>query len=416
MVRLRGTIEMSQTKRLNDEPTLPLGPLQVACLVCLLQFVGAYMRIPIVPLFARSEGASTAEVGIIVGLFMLVAAVSAIPVGRASDRWGRKTLILLGIALGGLTSLSLPALHTPGQMMLLYAVAGLGVSAFTPSMISYAGDIGRQGEMGQVYGWITTAQYAGMTLGPALGGLTTGAWGYRPTFLASAAMLAVAFGTASLGLPSLPSAVPTRSSSADRQQAIRDIFMNRTILGCWLSTFCVTFTWGVPLSFFPLYAQDAGYSAGNIGVFFAIQACCNALARVPVGRVLDRLGIRLPFIVAGMLGFALATALLVTTYRWDLLALTWALAGLSQGVGMVAVGAALGEATSRTNRGLAMGGFGTAIYSGFGLGSSTLGKISGLFGYGVAFTSAAGVSVVGAAACYLIMRRSRPPKLGGTDA
>jgi len=126
-----------------------------------------------------------------------------------------------------------------------------------------------------------------------------------------------------------------------------------------------------------------------------------------VGRVLDRIGVRLPFILAGMLGFALATILLVTTHRWDLLALTWTLAGLSQGVGLVAVGAALGEATTPSNRGLAMGGFGTAIYSGFGLGASGLGKLISLFGYGVAFTSAAGVSIAGEAVCYVIMRASK---------
>lgn len=382
-------------------------PLQLACVVCFLQFVGAYMRIPIVPLFARREGATTAQVGVIVGLFMLVAAASAIPIGRASDRWGRKALILSGIALGGLTSLLLPATHTPGQMMLLYAVAGLGVSAFTPSVISYAGDVGKREEMGRVYGWITTAQYGGMTLGPAVGGLAANAWGYRPTFLASAAMLAVAFGTAGLGLPSLPRTLPAGPSRAERRRALREVFTSRTILGCWLSTFCVTFTWGVPLSFFPLYAQDVGHSAGSIGAFFAIQACCNALARVPVGRLSDRLGIRLPFIVAGMLGFALGTVLLVSTRRWGLLALTSALAGLSQGVGMVAMGAALGEATTPANRGLAMGGLGTAIYSGFALSSSGLGHLIALFGYRPGFTVAAAVSAAGAGACYAIMRAGR---------
>ena len=53
--------------------------LQVACVVCFLQFVGAYMRIPIVPLFARGEGATAAEVGLIVGLFMLLSDSSLLP-------------------------------------------------------------------------------------------------------------------------------------------------------------------------------------------------------------------------------------------------------------------------------------------------------------------------------------------------
>ena len=68
--------------------------LGLACLLTLLHYTGAYMRVPVLPLYATAHGASPAAVGLIMGAHMVVAAISAIPFGLASDRWGRRTLLL----------------------------------------------------------------------------------------------------------------------------------------------------------------------------------------------------------------------------------------------------------------------------------------------------------------------------------
>ncbi|MBP2680038.1 MAG: major facilitator superfamily 1, partial [Deltaproteobacteria bacterium] len=74
-------------------------------MLTLVLYLGAYMRLPLVPLFAQGLGASTVDVGMINAGFMLAAAALALPLGLMSDRLGRKRLILAGMAISCLTSL-----------------------------------------------------------------------------------------------------------------------------------------------------------------------------------------------------------------------------------------------------------------------------------------------------------------------
>src|SRR3970282_572633 len=102
--------------------------LGLVCLLTLLHYPGAYM-----------------QVGLVMGAHMVVAAISAIPFGLASDRWGRRTLLLGGMALSALTSLLLPLVSLPPGLMVIYGAAGLGVAAFTPSVMSLVGDVAGPG-------------------------------------------------------------------------------------------------------------------------------------------------------------------------------------------------------------------------------------------------------------------------------
>jgi len=62
--------------------------LELACLLTLFHYTGAYMRVPVLPLYATAHGATSTQVGLVMGGHMVVAALAAIPFGVASDRWG----------------------------------------------------------------------------------------------------------------------------------------------------------------------------------------------------------------------------------------------------------------------------------------------------------------------------------------
>lgn len=153
-----------------------MSVLGLGCLLTLLHYTGAYIRVPVLPLYASAQGAGPTEVGLIVGAHMTVAALSAIPFGFASDRWGRRTLLLGGMALSALTSLLLPLATTTLALMAIYGAAGLGVAAFTPSVMSLVGDVAAPGVVARAYAWYTTALYAGFGLGPILGGYIAQRW------------------------------------------------------------------------------------------------------------------------------------------------------------------------------------------------------------------------------------------------
>jgi len=363
------------------------------------------MRIPLVPLYARSHGATAADVGQIVGIFMLTAALVAVPIGSLSDRLGRRRVIAMGVGIGLLVSAVLPFTQRVGALTAVYGAAGLGVAAFTPGMMAYIGDVAGPGTMGRAYGWYTTAQYAGMAVGPALGGWVAGPGRFSRAFLGSAIVLAVALVAIVAGLPA-PGSPATPPSSRQVGATLLSLGRNPTVLGCWTAVFAATFAWGASLSFFPLYAQDAGLTPVAIGLCFAAQAVANTVGRAPVGWLLDRTGCRLPLIGGGMAVFSLAIAGTVLLRGSGALAALSATQGVAMGVSMVAVGAALGEATIPANRGIAMGGFGTAIYTGMAVSSWILGRLILHGGYRAGFFTAGAIGIAGSAVSLFLLSAS----------
>src|SRR3972149_4451036 len=61
-------------------------PILLASTLTFALCLGAYMRLPLVPLFAQKLGASTFHVGLIHAGFMLAATLLSVPLGLVSDR------------------------------------------------------------------------------------------------------------------------------------------------------------------------------------------------------------------------------------------------------------------------------------------------------------------------------------------
>lgn len=364
--------------------------LGLACLLTLFHYTGAYMRVPVLPLYATAHGASPAAVGLIMGAHMVVAALSAIPFGVASDRWGRRTLLLGGMALSALTSLLLPLVSLPPGLMVIYGAAGLGVAAFTPSVMSLVGDVAAPGAVARAYAWYTTALYTGFGAGPILGGYVAQVWGHRAAFVVAGIIIA-----ASLAAGGMLPRVETGAARSAPLVAFDQVRRNRRVWAGWIATVSGLGLWGAILTFFPLLARERGISPVEIGLVLGVQAFVNTAARVPAGWLLDRTGARRPYVLGGLVAAALATALLPhASGRADFVLLSAAL-GVAFAVTFVAVGAALSEATTPATRGLAMGGYSTAIYVGIGLASIGLGPVMGGWGYAAGFALAGAAGALG---------------------
>lgn len=372
-----------------------LPPVGLACLVVFLHYVGAYMRMPLLPLYARAGGASTAQVGLLMGAFTVVAAFSAIPGGLLADRFGRRRLIVVGLAISAATSFALPASQAVPVLAGVLALAGWAMAALTPAVMAYIGEAGGPSGAGRAYGWYTTALYGGITLGPACGGIAADFGGYRFAFVASGALLLLTWALAAAGLPAQPSQAGRRGAALGD---LRQVARNPVVLGCWGAVFCLTFAWGSLLTFLPLYAQDLGLSRKAIGGLFGLQAFCNMGMRAPVGYLSDRLGIRMPFVTAGLLIFAAAVAAVPVWQHPLILAAAIAATGVGQGIGAVASGAALSEAAQPAVRGAAMGGYSMGLYAGVAAGSLAVGPVIERAGFRTGFAVSAAVLLVGAAA------------------
>ena len=353
----------------------------------MVQYLGAYMRLPVVPLFARRLGATTVEVGIISAGFMLAAAALSLPLGLMSDRLGRKRLILAGMGISALTSLLLPFASAPWHVGSIFLFAGVGLACFSPAMMSHVGDCVPRQFLGRAYGWYTSALYLGMALGPGIGGAVA-SWGFRLAFFVSAAITGAG---ALLGAARLPSSRPPSSTAAavgTLSADFREIVRAPVVLACWMATFFSTFAWGSLFAFFPLYARDQGVSVAHTGLIFTVQAAANALVRIPVGQLQDRTGNRRPYILWGNVLFGLFIALTGLLREPLPLYLLMVGVGGTMAATFTAIGAVLSESVATRIRGLAMGGYNTCIYGGFLVSAATLGVVMERFGYAAGFAVA----------------------------
>ena len=291
--------------RAHDQEAKVSSIVVMVCLLTFLHYVAAQMRGPIIPLYAVAHGATASGVGLIVGAHMAAAAVGSIFLGRASDVWGRRPLLLGGMALGILTSLFLPVVEGQIGLTFIYGIAGLGVAAFTPSALSIVGDAAPAGKIGQAYAWYGTAHYSAIGIGPFIGGLVSEWGGYRSAFLVSAVGIALAL-LAGIAMPIRT----TKPSAGASVYTFADIRCNLAIWAGWIVALTGMLTQGVVYTFLPLVGLERGLGPGPIGFVFLILGLTNTLARYPAGWIIDRTGRRPGYAVGGVLLGSLAVVAL----------------------------------------------------------------------------------------------------------
>jgi MFS family permease len=369
-------------------------------------YAGSYMRFPVVPLFARSLGADSLQVGMINSSFMLTAGVLSLPLGILSDRLGRKLLIICGLFIISLSSFLLCFSTSAVQMMAVYLFFGIGLAAFAPTMMSFVSDFSPATHLGRSYGWYTLAVYSGMSIGPAAGGAVAEWVGFQPVFFVSGMIPIAICGMVFFFLPRARHVLINRPPKRSTMDAARDLLHNIPLLSCWLATLAGCLGLGMFITFLPLHAQDQGVNVGQIGLIFGAQGLFNALSRIPFGRLSDRTERRSNLVVAGLICFAVSVAGLGLAYDVFTFTLCAAGVGMSMGSAFTAVGALIPTVVSPDSRGLAMGGYNSAIYIGMMLSSLGMGAVARDIGFQNGFLIVAAINILAAGLFFLVFNRS----------
>jgi MFS family permease len=146
---------------------------------------------------------------------------------------------------------------------------------------------------------------------------------------------------------------------------------------------------------FPLFGTGLGLAAGTVGLLLAAQSLANGASRVPLGRLIDRS--RISPAAAGIA--AIAYGLLIATLGVQngvpgiLAVLVVGIVALAFTLMMVQV--TISRVAPAELRATALGGYGTALSAGLGIGPFVTGAVAdaGGFGWGFALIGAIGVAV-----------------------
>ena len=376
----------------------------ICCGVAFAGYLGSNMRLPVVPLYAKSIGADTVQIGIINAAFLLMAGILSLPLGILSDRFGRKLFASLGLVVLTATSFLLYFSKTPMQLLWIYLFFGAGVAAFGPTMMAFVADFSPPTHLGRSYGWYTTALYTSMSLGPAIGGFIAEERGFLQVFFISGIIIFLTFWVVVFFLP------PTHLIQAERPKKektsliMKGLLKNRPLLSCWLVTLGGCFALGMFITFLPLHAQNQNLTIWQIGLVFAVQGICNAISRIPFGHMSDKVKNRSTLVVIGLIGFAASMAGFGISTR-VIHFVSFAVAfGTSMGLAFTSIGALIAEVVPVESRGLAMGGYNTCIYFGMMVSSASMGPIIRKIGFESGFLITALINLLLVGFFYLLMK------------
>jgi MFS family permease len=193
---------------------------------------------------------------------------------------------------------------------------------------------------------------------------------------------------------------------------IREVGKNLPLLGTWLATAGGCFGLGVFITYLPLHAHEQGLTYGQIGLVFAVQGLMNAVSRLPLGHLSDRVKHRTLLVIWGLLGIAASLAGYGVSRRPLHFILCAAVMGIGMGLTFTSVAALCVETVRPDHRALAMGGYNSAIYLGMMVSAAGLGPIIGLAGYKDGFLLTTLITVLITGIAFLLMKNFSPPSLG----
>ena len=361
--------------------------LTICCLITFGCYFAVAMRLPVLPIHARSFGVTTVQIGMINAGFYLMAGVFSLPSGLISKKAGVKRLALYGLACMAAALLLLYFSRSFIQIAALYLLLGIGMAAFGPTMMTLVAEIAPATHLGRAYGWYTTALFCGLSMGPGAAGALAQWVGMRPVFIIATACILI-------NLWAMGMFMPDQHRQADNHRKVRSgiivelkaLMDNQPLMGCWLITFGANVVTGTFFTFIPLHAHDRGLTVAQIGLVFLVNALINAISRIPFGALSDRVPQRKYLVIVGILvvglaifGFGVATAL----HHFLMAAI-----GLGVGLGLAftSIGALIAETVHRNQRSSAMGGYNAAIYFGMMIGAMAFGPVIETLGYQGSFT------------------------------
>lgn len=289
----------------------------------LVDMIGFGIVLPLLPFYAVEFGASDWMVGPLIASFSLAQLLSTPFWGKISDHYGRRPLILAGLAFSAVSYVLFGLATTMAVLFISRLVQGASGGTIAVAQ-AYVADTTAPERRAQVLGWLSAATGAAFMIGPAIG-----SWAYRwgghqaPGFVAAAlCLINLAFALRYLPEPSAPRAVGSQSRLA--VPSLGEVM--RTAMRRPINIMIAIYFLGIGAfasitAIFPLYLGERfGIDETTVGYVFVYIGAVSMLVRgVTVGPLVTRLG---EAAVTRMGGVILATGLAIGAFAnsWPMLA------------------------------------------------------------------------------------------------
>ncbi len=375
----------------------PTWALAGLALTVMLSSLGTGIANVGLPTFVAAFDAPFASVRWVVLAYLLVVTMLVVGVGHWGDRFGRRRLLLAGIALFTLASLACASVDRLDGLIAARAVQGVGGALMMTLTLALVGESVARDRVGRAMGLLGTASAIGTALGPPLGGVLIDRFGWPALFLVNLPLGLIAIALVGHGVPR--DRVAASVTIGDTRVSSSTLLSSRILRSGLASNLLTTAVAMTTLLIGPFYLSGAlQLGATDTGLAMSAGPVMAAIAAMPAGRGVDRWGAP-HMITAGLFAMAtgavalavISTAAGTMGYVLPLMLLTAGFATFQAANNTAVLGA-----TDATRRGVVSGWLTLSRHLGFVAGASAMPAIyatqSGVVhGTRAAFAVAAGL-------------------------
>jgi MFS transporter, DHA1 family, multidrug resistance protein len=257
-----------------------LGPalLLLAAMVFVVQ-VGVAVMLPLLPLYARSLGASPFVLGLLTSTFAVTNALGQLVTGFLAERIELRRLLAAGIGSYAVANFLIAGAATAGGLVAFRAFAGVGGGVMLVGERLYLVQITDPARLAFANGVLSAAGSAGSVTGPAIGGLLASLADLRlPFLLVGVTSLLATVGALFLPRPPRPVVGVGEGEAAGPGDGARNAGVassaagDRRILGILLlAQIGLMSGFGAFITTYGPFAEERlGWNTAEIGLVFAL--------------------------------------------------------------------------------------------------------------------------------------------------
>ena len=380
--------------------------LGVIFLTVLIDLIGFGIVIPILPFYAQRFGMAGLGYGMLVGAYAAMQFVATAVLGRLSDRWGRRPLLLATMLLNAAGYIAFAYAGSYAVLLMARLVSGFAGGNISVAQ-AYVADITTSENRSRGMGIIGAAFGLGFIIGPAVGGLAGHYLGHAAPGLFAAGLSVINF---VLAWQILPESLHEHHRTTKPMFAFGQFgraFTHRELRWLMVVWFLTPLAFAGYTVALPLHTSRVfGWQEKELGwLFMVIGVCAAVIQGWGFGKLAQRTGDR-PLLIVGMFGMALAIGVVpflasgLSLYGWTVvLALSNSLFGPAA-TGMVSVLA------DPTEQGTVLGVAQSLAALGRLAGPAAIGALYDRGGAMMAFALAAGIMGVGGLAAMAIPKKA----------
>ena len=346
-----------------------------------MRLIGLFMILPVLALHASDYiGSTPVLIGIALGVYGLTQALFQVPFGAASDRWGRKPILVLGLVIFVIGSVVAAESSTIYGVIIGRALQGGG--AIAAVVLAFVGDMTRISQRTKAMAVVGVSIGTAFTLALILGPSLNYAAGLRGLFWLAAAMAIVGLILVWKVVPSEEAIVyrNTFELSVDNlKAAVFDRSLNRLYLG----TLAIHISMTSLFLAYPIELIEAsGLARTSTWKVYAPVFLMSFLVMIPLIRIASRTErTKIGMIIAALMLFVANCGLMVGSIGDGLLLLILSLWLFFVGFNFLEAmfPSATVSAAPIEMRGMVMGVFNTCTFSGAFIGGLIGGLIYGKY-------------------------------------